>query len=119
MEQIHSDRVDLLMWEKTQTKAKKPWEVVTPWDDKGNCKFTYGAGNGSRKPQPEVVFTDVNGERLDQDQLSLIKLGIEGLPDGGAKAIPEGGQLGKTPQNSRGYQSASHRDEGTGGGSAT
>ena len=75
MEQIHSDRVDLLMWAKTQTKAKKPWEVVTPWDDKGNCKFTYGAGNGSRKPQPEVVFTDVNGERLDQDQLSLIKQG--------------------------------------------
>ena len=73
LEQIHSDRVDLLMWAKTQTKAKKPWEVVTPWDDKGNCKFTYGAGNGSRKPQPEIVFTDVNGERLDQDQLSLIK----------------------------------------------
>ena len=65
MEQIHSDRVDLLMWAKTQTKAKKPWEVVTPWDDKGNCKFTYGVGDGSRKPKPEPVFTDVNGERLD------------------------------------------------------
>ena len=44
LEQIHSDRFDLLMWAKNKTKAKKPWEVVTPWDDKGNCKFTYGAG---------------------------------------------------------------------------
>ena len=75
MEQIHSERVDLLMWAKEKTKAKKPWEEVTPWDDKGNCKFSYGAGDGSRKPKPEPVFTDVNGERLDQDQLSLIKRG--------------------------------------------
>ena len=42
LEQIHSERVDLLMWAKEKTKAKKPWEAVTPWDDKGNCKFSYG-----------------------------------------------------------------------------
>ena len=44
LEQIHSDRVVLLMWAKTQTKAKKPWEVVTPWDDKGNCKLPTEQG---------------------------------------------------------------------------
>ena len=69
LEQIHSDRVDLLMWAKNKTKAKKPWEVVTLWDDKGSCKFTYRAGDGCKKPKPEPVFTDMNGERLDQDQL--------------------------------------------------
>ena len=37
LEHVHSDRIDLLMWEKTQTKAMKSWEVVTPWDDKGDC----------------------------------------------------------------------------------
>ena len=75
LEQIHSDRVDLLMWAKNKTKAKKPWEIITPWDDKGVVKYSYGAGDGSRKPKPEPVFTDVNGEILIQDQLSLIKNG--------------------------------------------
>ena len=75
LEQIHSDRVDLLMWAKNKTKAKKPWEIITPWDDKGVVKYSYGAGDGSRKAKPEPVFTDVNGKRLIQDQLSLIKNG--------------------------------------------
>lgn len=53
------------MWAKEKTKAKNPWEIETPWDDKGIYKFTYGTGDGSRAPKPEPVFTDVNGERLD------------------------------------------------------
>ena len=75
LEQMHSDRVELLSWAKKQTKVKRPWEVVTVWDDKGTAKFTYGAGDGSRKPKPEPEFVDVHGRRLNQEQLSLIKQG--------------------------------------------
>ena len=75
LEQMHSDRVELLSWVKKQTKAKKPWEAVTVWDDEGTVKFFYGDGDGSRKPKPEPVFVDVHGRRLNQEQLSLIKRG--------------------------------------------
>ena len=61
LEQMHSDKVELLAWAKKQTKAKKPWEAITMRDEKGICKFTYGAGDGSRKQKPELVFFDVHG----------------------------------------------------------
>ena len=75
LEQMHSDRVELLSWVKKQTKAKKPWEAVTVWDDEGTVKFFYGDGDGSRKPKPEPVFVDVHGRRLKQEQRALIKQG--------------------------------------------
>ncbi|MDC3185989.1 hypothetical protein OBA47_01995 [bacterium] len=41
LEEMHSDRVELLSWVKKQTKAKRSWEAVTVWDHKGKVKFTY------------------------------------------------------------------------------
>ena len=75
LEQMHSDRVELLSWVKKQTKAKRPWEAITVWDEKGIAKFTYGAGDGSRKKKPQPEFVDVHGRSLNQKQLSLIKQG--------------------------------------------
>ena len=62
LEQMHSDRVELLALVKKQTKAKRPWEAITVWDEEGVCKFTYGAGDGSRKPKPEPEFVERMGK---------------------------------------------------------
>ena len=33
---------------------------MTPWDDEGLCKYTYGTGDG-RKARPEPIFVDSDG----------------------------------------------------------
>lgn len=44
--------------------------VIEPWDEQGICKFTYGQGDGKRKPKPE--FFDKEGEPLDPEVRRLI-----------------------------------------------
>ena len=80
MEQIQSDRDDLLMWAKSKTKVKIPWEVETPWDDKEEFKFTYGAGDGTKAQKPESVFTDVKRRDWTRTVITHQKL-LKDLPD--------------------------------------
>ena len=49
--QVEADREELIKWAKSKATGRVQ-EAMTPWDDAGVCKYTYGAGDGSRKPNP-------------------------------------------------------------------
>ena len=73
LEQMESDREELLEWAKSKASGRVQ-VAMTPWDDAGVCKYTYGAGDGTRKAKPEPVFVDSNGDPLDKS----ILLGVRG-----------------------------------------
>ena len=50
---------------------------MTPWDDAGVCKYTYGAGDGSRKAKPEPVFVDTNGDPIAKAVLMGVRKGTK------------------------------------------
>ena len=57
---VEADREELLKWAKSKVSGRSQ-EAMTPWDENGSCKYTYGAGDGSRKAKPSPVFVDTEG----------------------------------------------------------
>jgi len=76
LEQAEKDREELLKWAKSKATGRVA-EAVTPWDDEGLCKYTYGAGDGSRKGKPEPIFVDSDGEVIDRNVLKDVRRGTK------------------------------------------
>lgn len=72
--QAEEDRSELIQWAKSKATGRVQ-EAMTPWDDSGIAKYTYGEGDGSRKPKPEPVFVDTDGTPLDRSTLRDIRAG--------------------------------------------
>lgn len=73
---VESDREELITWAKTKATGRVQ-EAMTPWDDAGLCKYTYGAGDGSRKPKPEPVFVDSTGAPIERAVLKDVRKGTK------------------------------------------
>ena len=73
---VEEDREELIKWAKSKATGRVQ-EAMTPWDDAGVCKYTYGAGDGSRKPKPEPVFVDTNGDPLSKEVLKSVRKGTK------------------------------------------
>ena len=76
LEHIEADREELLDWAKSKASGRVQI-AMTPWDDQGVCKYTYGAGDGSRKAKPEPVFVDSNGDPIDKSVLMGVRGGTK------------------------------------------
>ena len=74
--QVEADREELLVWAKSKATGRVQ-EAITPWDEAGVCKYTYGAGDGSRKPKPEPVFVDTNGDPIDKSVVMGVRKGTK------------------------------------------
>lgn len=74
--QVEEDRVELIKWAKSKASGRVQ-EAMTPWDDSGVCKYTYGAGDGSRKPKPEPVFVDTTGDPISREVLKTVRGGTK------------------------------------------
>ena len=74
LEQIEADRKELLKWVRKKQDFKRPHVNVTPWDDRdgdgtARAKYTYGEGDGTGKSRPETIWTDRDGNELDQEMI--------------------------------------------------
>ena len=76
LEKVESDREELLVWAKSKSTGRVQ-EAMTPWDEAGLCKYTYGEGDGSRKAKPEPVFVDTNGDPIDKGVLASVRKGTK------------------------------------------
>lgn len=74
--QVEEDRVELIKWAKSKASGRVQ-EAMTPWDDAGVCKYTYGEGDGSRKPKPEPVFVDSDGKPVEKSVLLSVRKGTK------------------------------------------
>ena len=74
--QVEADREELIKWAKSKASGRVQ-EAMTPWDENGVCKYTYGAGDGSRKPKPEPIFVDTNGDPIDKSVLMTVRKGTK------------------------------------------
>ena len=74
--QVEADRVELIKWAKSKASGRVQ-EAMTPWDDAGVCKYTYGEGDGSRKPKPEPVFVDSDGKPIEKSVLLSVRKGTK------------------------------------------
>lgn len=72
--QAETDREELLKWAKSKATGRVQ-EALSPWDDEGLCKYTYGEGDGSRKAKPEPIFVDSEGEVVERSVLRDIRRG--------------------------------------------
>jgi hypothetical protein len=76
LEKIEADRSELISWIKSRDN-KRLAEGVPIWDENGVVKYSYGAGDGSRKPRPEPVFVDTNGDPVSKDVLKSTREGTK------------------------------------------
>ena len=76
LDQIETDREELLTWAKSKATGRVQI-AMTPWDDAGVCKYTYGAGDGSRKAKPEPVFVDTSGDPIEKSVLMGVRKGTK------------------------------------------
>lgn len=74
--QVEEDRVELIKWAKSKASGRVQ-EAITPWDDAGLCKYTYGVGDGARKPKPAPVFVDSDGQPIAPDVLRDVRKGTK------------------------------------------
>ena len=74
--QVEADREELIKWAKSKATGRVQ-EAMTPWDDAGVCKYTYGAGDGSRKPKPEPIFVDSDGQPIEKSVLLTVRKGTK------------------------------------------
>jgi len=74
LEKIESDRVELLKWARSKSSGRVQ-EAMTPWDEAGTAKYTYGEGDGSRKAKPEPVFVDTDGKPIERAVLRDVRAG--------------------------------------------
>ena len=76
LNQIETDREELLTWAKSKASGRVQ-VAMTPWDDAGVCKYTYGEGDGSRKAKPEPVFVDTSGDPIEKAVLMGVRRGTK------------------------------------------
>ncbi len=76
LEKVEADREELIKWAKSKATGRTQ-EAITPWDENGTCKYSYGAGDGSRKPKPEPVFVDTNGDPIEKSVLLTVRKGTK------------------------------------------
>jgi len=74
--QVESDREELITWAKSKATGRVQ-EAMTPWDETGLVKYTYGAGDGSRKAKPEPVFVDSTGVPIERAVLKDVRKGTK------------------------------------------
>ena len=74
--QVEADREELIKWARSKASGRVQ-EAMTPWDDNGVCKYTYGEGDGSRKAKPEPVFVDTNGDPIEKSVLLTVRKGTK------------------------------------------
>ena len=74
--QVEADREELIKWARSKASGRVQ-EALTPWNDEGVCKYTYGQGDGSRKPKPEPVFVDTNGDPIEKSVLLTVRKGTK------------------------------------------
>ena len=74
--QVESDREELITWAKSKANGRVQ-EAMTPWDETGLVKYSYGAGDGSRKAKPEPVFVDSTGVPLERAVLKDVRKGTK------------------------------------------
>lgn len=74
--QVEADREELIKWAKSKATGRVQ-EAMTPWDDAGVCKYTYGAGDGARKPKPEPIFVDTDGQPIEKSVLMTVRKGTK------------------------------------------
>ena len=76
LNQVIEDREELITWARSKASGRVQ-EAMTPWDDAGLCKYTYGEGDGSRKAKPEPVFVDTNGDPIEKPVLMTVRKGTK------------------------------------------
>ena len=76
LETVEADRTELLDWAKSKATGRVQ-VAMTPWDDSGLCKYTYGEGDGSRKVKPEPVFVDSTGVPIEKAVLKDVRKGTK------------------------------------------
>ena len=76
LSQVEADREELLKWAKSKASGRVQ-EALSPWDETGLCKYTFGAGDGSRKAKPAPVFVDTTGNPVDVPTLKSIRKGTK------------------------------------------
>ena len=76
LSKVEEDRAELLKWVRSKTTGRVS-EALSPWDESGLCKYTFGAGDGSRKPKPAPVIVDTTGKPLDVPTLKSIRKGTK------------------------------------------
>ena len=78
VEQAEADREELLEWAASKTNNPKRVEKALPkWDDAGFVKYSYGQGDGTKKPVPEPVFVDTEGKPVDKEVLKAARKGTK------------------------------------------
>jgi hypothetical protein len=75
LEQIEADRTELLKWVRAKAGVRRLHKNISPWDKNGKVKFTYGAGDGSRKAKPGPPFVDMDDKELDLATLEAMTAG--------------------------------------------
>ena len=76
LEKIAADRIELIDWIKSKESKRLP-DGLPKWDDAGTMKYSWGEGDGTRKPIPPVVFVDCDGVPLSKDVLKSIRAGTK------------------------------------------
>ena len=74
LREVEADRKVLLKWERSKAEGRVR-EAITPWDETGTCKYTYGSGDGTRKPKPEPEWVDAADRTLAIHQLERVRSG--------------------------------------------
>ena len=73
---IEADRVALIAWIKSK-ENKRMAEGFQKWTEEGFMKYSYGKGDGERKPIPEPVIVDTNGNPVDKQVLATVREGTK------------------------------------------
>lgn len=73
---VEADREELIKWARSKATGRVQ-EAMTPWDESGLCKYTYGAGDGTRKAKPEPVFVDATGAPIERAVLKDVRKGTK------------------------------------------
>ena len=76
LEKIEADRAELIAWIKSKDN-KRLAEGLPTWDENGVVKYSYGAGDGSRKSKPEPVIVDTNGDPVSKEVLKTVREGTK------------------------------------------
>ena len=76
LSEVENDREELLKWAKSKVSGRSQ-EAMTPWDENGACKYTYGDGDGSRKAKPAPVIVDTEGNPVSIDVLRSVRGGTK------------------------------------------
>lgn len=73
---IEADRLNLIAWIKSK-ENKRMAEGFPRWTEQGFIKYSYGEGSGERKPIPEPIIIDTNGDPVKKEILATVREGTK------------------------------------------